>query len=244
MIVPVLIGYELRRLVLARSFWYGALVLMLFSLNVLGRLIVDGFHGAPPYSPLGYALFLSIVNPMLLALLLLWWGGAFSERERAARRVILSAPISPAGYHLLRAATLGLGFLLISALIVCASFGFYAWQFGFYSFHQFGSPLLVFWLPSAVLVLGLGSAVGRLHPRLPFFVLPLCLFTGMFNLGLPSWLDLCSNNFLLEYPRMLMRKLGTGEMVYYLPGEFVASRLLFVLLGLALLAWAATRRGE
>ena len=39
-----------------------------------------------------------------------------------------------------------------------------------------------------------------------------------------------------------MRAFGTGEMVYYLPGSFIASRVGLVLAGIALLLWAARRR--
>jgi hypothetical protein len=100
----------------------------------------------------------------------------------------------------------------------------------------------VFLFPSAIFVLGLSLAAGQLHPRLPYGLVPVVFCAGVLNMGLPLWLDLCGNSFLFSYPKILMRTLGTGEMIYYLPTNFIASRVGLSLAGAALLAWAATRR--
>jgi hypothetical protein len=65
---------------------------------------------------------------------------------------------------------------------------------------------------------------------------------GVLNLNLPQWLDLSGNGYLFSYPKVLMRPAGTGEMVYYLTTNFIATRVVLALAGVALLFWATRRR--
>lgn len=236
------IAWELRRILLTRTYLYSLLLIILFSQNALGRLIINGTYGSAPYSPVSYAQFLVLLNPLLLSVLMLWCAAVFSERERAVRRIVLAAPITGAGYLGVKTTAIAAAFLVTLGLMVAGSFVFYGRQFGFFAFHRFANPLALFSLPSAIFVLGLSLAAGSLHPRLVHGLIPLVFFTGVMNLRLPLWLDISGNNFVFDYPKILMRALGTGEMVYYLPGSFIASRVGLVLVGVTLLIWAARRR--
>jgi len=236
------IGWELRRILLTRTYLYSLLLILLFSQNALGRLIMDGMFGTAPYSRVSYMGYVVLLTAPLLVVLMLWCAGVFSEKERAVRRIVLSTPVTNAGYVAIKIAALATAFALTAGLMVAGSFLFYARQFGFYSFHEFLHPLAVFLLPPAVFVLGLSFAAGQLHPRLVYGLIPLVFCMGVVYLGLPYWLDLCANNFLTIYPKILMRTLGTGEMTYYLPAGFLISRVGLVVTGIALLGWAATRR--
>jgi hypothetical protein len=236
------LGWELRRILLTRTYLYSLLLVMLFSQNILGRLIIDGTYGAAPYSQVSYAQFLVLMNTPLLAVLMLWCAVVFSEKERAVRRIVLSTPLTNAGYLGLKTAAIAVAFVLTAASVVAGSFVFYGRQFGFYAFQEFLNPLAVFLLPSALFILGLSLAAGQLHPRLPYGLLPVIFFAGVLNLNLPQWLDLSGNGYLFSYPKILMRTLGTGEMVYYLTPNFIATRVVLALAGVALLVWAARQR--
>jgi hypothetical protein len=236
------IGWELRRILLTRTYLYSLWLILLLSQNTLGRLIIDGVYGTAPYSPLSYAQFLVLMTLPLLIVLMLWCGAVFSEKERAVRRIVLATPITNAGYLALKTTAIAAAFLLTAGLMVGGSFVFYGRQFGFFAFHEFLNPLAVFLFPPAVFILGLSLAAGQLHPRLVYGLVPLVFCLGVAYLGLPFWLDLCGNNLMTIYPKILMRTLGTGEMIYYLPSSFLISRVGLVLTGIALLGWAATRR--
>jgi hypothetical protein len=234
----IAIGWELRRILLTRTYLYSLLLILLISQNLLGRVIIDGIYGSAPYSLISYAMFLSILNPFLLTVLMLWCAAVFSERERAVRQIVLSTPITHAGYYGIKAAAIAAAFVLTAGLMVIGSFVFYGRQFGFFACYRFAGPLLAFLLPPAVFVLGLSLAAGRLHPRLVHGLIPLVFFSGVMYMRLSPWLDVAANNFMTDYPKILMRTLGTGEMVYYLPGSFVISRVGLVLAGAGLFLWA------
>jgi hypothetical protein len=236
------LGWELRRILLTRTYLYSLLLILLFSQNLLGRLIINGMYGTAPYSRISYAYFLVMMNAPLLAVLMLWCASVFSEKEQAVRRIVLSTPITNAGYLGLKTAAIGAAFLLTAGLMVAGSFVFYSRQFGFHAFGEFLNPLAVFVLPAALFVLGLSLAAGQLHPRLPYALIPIVFFMGVMNLNLPQWLDLSGNGYLFLYPKILMRTLGTGEMTYYLTGSFLTTRAVLVVAGVALLIWAAQRR--
>jgi hypothetical protein len=236
------LGWELRRILLTRTYLYSLLLIMLLSQNLLGRIIINGCYGSAPYSRVSYAQFLAMMNAMLLTVLMLWCAGVFSEKERAVRRIVLSTPLTNAGYLGLKAAAIAAAFVLTAGLMVAGSFVFYVRQFGFYAFHEFLNPLGVFLFPSAIFILGLSLAAGQLHARLPYGLIPVIFFMGVLNLNLPQWLDLSGNGYLFSYPKILMRTLGTGEMVYYLTTNFLVTRAVLALAGVALLFWAARRR--
>ncbi len=237
------LGWELRRILLTRTYLYSLLLIMLLSQNFLGRLIIEGIYGAAPYSQISYAQFLVLMNAPLLTVLMLWCAGVFSEKERAIRRIVLSTPLTNAGYLGLKTAAIAAAFVLTAGLMVAGSFVFYSRQFGFHAFQDFLNPLAVFVLPSAIFILGLSLAAGQLHARLPYGLIPVVFFLGVVNLkSLPQWLDLSGNHYMLRYPSILMRTLGAGEMVYYLTGDFLVTRVVLALAGVALLFWAARRR--
>ena len=214
------IGWELRRILLTRTYLYSLLLILLLSQNALGRLIIDGTYGTAPYSRVSYAQYLVLLIAPLLIVLMLWCAGVFSEKERAVRRIVLSTPVTNAGYLAIKTAAIAAAFVLTAGLMVAGSFVFYGRQFGFYAFHEFLNPLAVFLLPPAVFILGLSLAAGQLHPRLVYGLIPLVFCMGVVYLGLPVLAgplrqqlpDRC-------YPKILMRTLGTGEMIYYLPAE-------------------------
>ncbi len=238
------LGWELRRLLLTRTYLYSLLLIILFSQNILGRLIINGTYGAAPYSRVSYAHFLTLMNAPLLTVLMLWCAGVFSEKERAVRRIVLSTPLTNAGYLGLKTAAIAAAFVLTAGLMVAGSFVFYGRQFGFYAFQEFLHPLAVFLFPSASFILGLSLAAGQLHARLPYGLIPAVFLMGVLNLNLPQWLDLSGNGYLFSYPKILMRTLGTGEMVYHVTTDFLVTRVVLALAGVGLLFWAAQRRGH
>jgi hypothetical protein len=235
-------GWELRRILLTRTYLYSLLLIMLLSQNFLGRLIINGTYGAAPYAQISYAQFLVLMNAPLLTVLMLWCAGVFSEKERAVRRIVLSTPLTNAGYLGLKAAAIAAAFVLTAGLMVAGSFLFYVRQFGFHAFQEYLNPLAVFLFPSAIFILGLSLAAGQLHARLPYGLIPVVFFLGVLNLRLPQWLDLSGNGYLFSYPKILMRALGTGEMTYHLTTDFLVTRIVLALAGVALLFWAARRR--
>lgn len=234
MISHSVIAYEIRRIVWTRKYLYLLIIVGIFSHNALARLLVDGFHGTAPFSRLSYADYLVALNPILLSILALLWVPVFSEREIAARRLLFSTPISQPVYYFIKSTAIMTAFLFLAALPILYSFSFFGWNFGFFEFGQFANPITAFAIPSALFVFGLSMAAGRISAKALYGLISLLFLSGVINLALPVWLDLCSNNFLMSYQKMIARTFGSLDMIYHLPKEFILSRALLAGLGLLL----------
>ena len=124
---------------------------------------------------------------------------------------------------------------------IAASFAYIGWQFRYFRFHEYLHPICVFLVPPLLLGFGLSMAAGRISGKLIYGILPVLFANGILNLDLPVWLDLCGNNFLTHLSKVVFRSLGTMEMRYFIPANFILSRLLFAMIGVGLLGLACRR---
>lgn len=233
--------YEIQRLVYNKKFFYLLLITGVYTYDVLTRLIIDGTHGTAPFSQWSYTSFITLINPWLLSLLVLLSISVFSPKEAAARRIVFSAPISEARYYLIKGMALGAAYLLAMTLAVGMSLVFYRCLFNFTLFGDFIRPILVFALPAAVFILGLSLALGKLNDKSLYLLLPLVFLSGLYNLGLPVWVDLNGNNLLQDYP-LLLRMQYKGALPYTLPAAFIYSRAAFASAGIILLILAGRKK--
>ena len=228
------IGHEFRRIVLSRKYFYLLLLLGLSSHKILASLMEQGAYGTAPFSRVSYMKFVIGVNPLLLAILALLCAAVFSEKELAARKILFSSPISPAGYFAIKGTAIAGAFLIAVALPILYSFALYAWQFRFFQYTEFIHPILVFLLPPAIFTFGLAMAMGKVSVKLVYVCVPVLFLSGVVTVGLPVWMDLCGTNFLLNYQKALFLAHRTNEMAYHLPTNFLLSRILLASVGVLL----------
>jgi hypothetical protein len=231
-------------MVLTRKYFYILLLLGISSHLTLTRLLAHGTLGTPPFSQLSYAGFLSSTSPLLLVALVLLCAAVFSEKENAVRKILFSAPITHAGYLNLKGAAIAAAFLLAAALPIVHSFAYFGWHFRFFRFDEFIHPILIFLLPSAVFIFGLSMATGEISVKLVYGLLPIVFLLGALNLDLPVWVDLCANNFLLDYQKTLFRSLGSMEVVYHVPMSFLLSRCVLAISGVILFIFACRKTSQ
>jgi len=228
--------YEVMRLAYNKKYFYMLLIESLFASYILMSFVSVGKDGTAPFSSWTYSEFLTYIGPLLSVILVLLCMSVFSEKEIAVRKIIFSAPLSESKYYLLKASAITAVLVFTASVPILLSFAYYAYYFNFYAYAEFLLPILLFLLPSQVLVLGLALVAGRINSRLLYLLLPV-LFMGFFKMGFPVWFDLFGNNFL---SRPLRWYLGVyeGPIPYILPGEFLYSRLILIFTGVGLLALA------
>lgn len=228
--------YEVMRLAYTKKYFYMLLIESLFAFYVLMSFVFEGKDGTAPFSSWTYSKFLSLIGPLLSIILVLLCMSVFSEKEIAVRKIIFSAPLSESKYYLLKASAITAVFVFTASVPILLSFAYYAYYFNFYAYAEFMLPILLFLLPSQVLVLGLALVAGRINSRLLYLLLPV-LFLESLAMKFPVWFDLFGINFLsLSLRRSL--EVFEGPIPYTLPGEFLYSRLVFIFAGVCLLALA------
>ena len=236
-----IIRYELKKIVQSRKYFYLVLLLAAYAYLLSSGTMTHGIYGTAPFSRLSYMHFLTDVSPMLLATLALLCATVYSEKELAVRKILFSAPISPVNYYAVKTSAISIAFLSIVTSMIIYSFVFYGWQYRYFQFGAFVEPILVFLVPPVIFVFGLSMAAGRLSAKLVYGLVPVILFSGLFCFSLPVWVDLCGNNFITNYFRMLVLNRGSGEIVYYLPTDLYLSRWLLVVAGVVLFAVSCRR---
>lgn len=239
----ILLRYEIRRLILNKKYFYLLLVTAVWTYDILMRLIINGTDGTAPFSQWSYTSFISILNPLLLSILVLLCISLFSEKEIAVRRIIFSTPISEAKYYALKATAILCVMFVTSAVPIVMSLIYYAYLFRFYGYLDFLMPVTLFLLPGFIFVLGLSMVLGKQSVKFLYILLPTVFFSGMFNLGLSPYLDVCGNNLLVEYLVRLTLEQKGGMLPYILPQAFIYSRVVFVILGTILFLVACKKSG-
>ncbi|WP_440947709.1 hypothetical protein ACSAZL_05505 [Methanosarcina sp. T3] len=232
--------YEVLRLAYNKKYFYMVLIESLFASYILTSFVSGGTDGTAPFSKWTYSEFLSLIGPLLSVILVLLCMSVFSEKEVAVRNIIFSTPLSEPEYYLLKALAITVVFVFAAFFPLLLSFVYYVRYFNFYDYAEFMLPLLLFLLPSQIFVLGLSLAVGRIHSRLLYPLLPLVLFLGFFNPRLPSWFDLFGNNF-LSWPLRWHLGVQEGPIPYILPDDFLYSRLIFTFMGVFMFAFACRK---
>jgi hypothetical protein len=235
------VRYELLRIAFSRKYFYFLLLLAYVTYQGVTGVLTHGANGTPPFSRLSYANFLTGITPYLVVLLVLLCAGVFSKSEIAARRIIFSTPITSAEYFGIKGTAIVSAFLIAAAVPIVASLVFIGWQFRCTRFHEYIHPILVFFAPSAVLTFGLAMAAGRISVKLVYALLPVLFMIGVINVDLPVWFDLCGNNFLLYFTKIVFRSLGSVEIKYFVPTDFIMSRFAYVVLGVALSFFACRK---
>ncbi|KAF5425524.1 MAG: hypothetical protein C5S44_00225 [Candidatus Methanocomedens sp.] len=228
--------YEVMRLAYNKKYFYMLLIESLFASYILMSFVSGGKDGTAPFSKWTYSQFLTSIGPLLSIILVMLCISVFSEKEIAVRKIIFSAPLSESKYYLLKASAITAVLVFTASVPILLSFAYYAYYFNFYAYAEFLLPILLFLLPSQVLVLGLALVAGRINSGLLYLLLPV-VFLGSLAMKFPVWFDLFGINFL---SLSLRRSLGVfeGPIPYTLPGEFLYSRLIFIFVGVCLLALA------
>ncbi len=242
MINLVLLKYEMRRLIFTKKYFYMILLLTIWTVDMLMRLVINGFSDTAPFSQWSYTNFITLVSPILLIILILLCTSIFSEREKAIRNIIYSTPISEAKYYIMKGSAVALVFIITAVIPVIISFVYYAFLFEYTQYQYFIVPILLFIIPCSVFIFGFSIVLGKINGKLLYALIPLTFIMGCLgSRSLPVWLDLFGNNFLQGYGLFILT--SNSEVVpYIIPSNFIYSRLVFVVLGILLFIFSCKHK--
>lgn len=240
----VLLKYELYRLILTKKYFYMALLLTIWTIDILMRLVIDGFSSTAPFSEWSYTLFITLFAPILLVILILLCTSIFSEKEETVRNIIYSTPLSETKYYIMKGSAVALVFIITAAIPIIISFVYYAFLFEYTEYLNFILPILLFLIPSSIFIFGLSIALGKINVKLLYVLIPLTFVLGIINLRiLPVWLDVFGNDYLEECAIDFYN--SNMEIIpYNIPSDFIYSRLIFAALGILLFLFACKHNSD
>lgn len=238
-----LLKYEIRKLVFTKKYFYMILLLTIWTIDMLMRLVINGFCSTAPFSQWSYTDFITLFSPILLIILILLCTNIFSEREEAVKSIIYSTPVSEAKYYILKGSAVALVFIITAVIPVIISFVYYAFLFEYTQYQYFIVPILLFIIPCSVFIFGFSIFLGKINGKLLYALIPLIFIMGCLNLGsVPVWLDPFGNNFLEGYARVVIIISDSEVVPYVIPSNFIYSRLVFIALGILLFAFSCKNK--
>ena len=235
----ILLKYEIRRLIFTKKYFYMILLLTIWTMDVLMRLIINGFYYTAPFSQWSYSEFITLISPILLIILILLCTNIFSEKEISVKNIIYSTPISQEKYYIMKGGAVFIVFFLTTVLPIIISFVYYAFLFEYTEYKYFIFPIILFIIPTSIFIFGFSIFIGKINNKLLYGLIPITIIIGCLNLRpLPVWMDVFGNNFLQDYALQLVLSSNSDEVPFIIPNNFIYSRLIFTALGILLFVFA------
>lgn len=233
-----IIKYDIKMLFFTKKFFYMVLILSVYIYDILTRILMNGFAGTAPFSKWSLSELIIFISSMSSVLLILFCITVFNEKEMAVRKIIYSAPISQGKYYRLKVISILSVYIMAVLVPIIISFTYYYIVFGYTSYTEVLEPILIFFIPSILFILGFSMFVGKINVKLLYGLIPIVILSGHANLKLPSLLDIYGNNFLNEYGwRFVISSSEEAAVPYSIPASFIYSRFIFVFLGIIFLVY-------
>ncbi|MDE6620161.1 MAG: hypothetical protein K2K74_06680 [Lachnospiraceae bacterium] len=223
-----IIYYELRRMLLNKTFFGMLLVNGLFAWFTLSYDIIMGTAYTAPFSLWSYCVYLGRTLPLAMITVLLLLANYYYSRKQKQVEILTSAtPVSSFCQIMIRTLAAGICFLLIYLVVIVLALLFYVSFFRFHDFAAFVLPSVVLLLPCFVLFTSLGQLLGSIHRSLVYVLMLLAFalhsITGAF--------DFFGAGYFSTVPLTL--PIGTdGEPAFEISAAFLITRLLYVVLGI------------
>lgn len=221
--------YEMKRLLWNKFFLILTAITYLTSWYTLTGSIIRGVAYTAPFSPWSFGVYLAQVMPILLITLLFFLTFLYSAKEKRVKVLTTATKTNPVHYLLIRLAVMLIGYLLLCLIVLITALVFYLRMFHWSDFHALLLPALIILIPPMLFILGLGITAGRIHTSLIYAVMALLLLYPLLKLNYN--LDFIGGSFFGNYP-LTLDQLDPGLV---LPAGYIASRLIYALMGLLLL---------
>lgn len=219
--------YELKRLLLSKEYLLLLIATLFYSVSLLRSMVLFGTNYTAPFSQLTFSTYCASLTPFLSVLLLLLCARQFKASERGAEAIISAAPMPIKVFRLLRYAAIGCAYLIAVILSVAICLCFYLILFKYSSFGTLIWSAVLIFLPSSLLLFGIAMALGYKHVISVYIILAAVLVIGVFNIKLPSWMDIIGITTAIA---------PDDGQVSELSSIFTFSRAAFFMLGLGLTA--------
>ncbi len=228
-----LFAYELKRLLINKSFFTMLLIIAVYSFYILSTSTILGTAGTAPFSAWSYGAFLNGVLPLMVVILLFFVSFLYTKQEKQVQALTTATPFNPRLYRLLRLIAIAAGYTLLCAVITIISMIFYALVFRFTNFLNFIFPIIVTLVPTFLFIVGVSMLLGRKSVYLVYACM--VIFPLLIALPFPVAQDLFGYSFFSTYP-LALSIAENGEPLFTLPLAFVLYKMSYSVTGIGMIA--------
>lgn len=228
-----ILKYELKRIILSKMFVITFISALFFSVVDLYTQIIQGVSGTAPFSQWSYSKFLCDINTIILLALMLFCTGLFSKNEQSVREITSCTSLPQKKYIATKSLVLYIAYLIIVLSSIFVSLLFYKITFNFVNFGNFLLPILIILGPTFLFVLGTSMFLGSKSLTLLYAWIPIVLILSLVSLNYTPYIDLFAKGYVTSMPRNVPVDI-VGEPVFRLSFDFILSRVLITVIGIAL----------
>lgn len=225
---------ETKRVLFSRQYGYMLLISMFFMGYSL-YLGSDGLMGTAPFSKPAIGFLMSMDGPIWSCMAIMLCRGIYSDKERAARKIVFSAPITT--YQYLGAKMIGVlvGVGIIVGLAELMMLAVFQSIYGVFAAAAIWEAFWIMVFPGMLFSIGAALIVGRIRGNLLYVLFLAVLVLGVINFPIPLWLSLFGGELGNDVSYISMLRAYHGEALRQtLPIEFLTGRAGFLLIGAVL----------
>lgn len=227
--------YELRRLLLNKLSICILAVSLGYGWLVLTGTTIQGIAHTAPFSPWSFGDYMSRMLPVICLGEFFLLTFFTSRKEQQAAVIIRATPVDFRKYAAIRCGAVLLGTLGICLGVIGLAFGFYGCFFKWTDFGSLIFPALLVLFPAVIFCLGLGWALGKLHPMLVYGAMAVPFLLSW--MPLPWAGDFSMGRFFSEYPLTL----ETLDPAFFVSVPILCGRLAYLIFGILFFWWSQIR---
>lgn len=236
MLKRVVFRYEIKRILFSKEYLLLFTVTLVYAISLLRGLVLYGVNYTAPFSGLTYATYCSCLTPFLFILLLLLCARLFRSSERGAEAIIRATSMPFHIFRLIRYGAAMCAFLFAALLPVLACLIFYSTVFDYKEYGLLVSTGLLIIIPPAIFLFGIAIAIGCFEAAGIYILLAAIIIISIFQIQLPVFMDIIGGT--------AGQELYNENQALSLSSSFIAGRLTFSLIGLALIILFLYRSGK
>ncbi|MGI6664616.1 MAG: hypothetical protein ACOX3W_04285 [Christensenellaceae bacterium] len=227
-----LLQYEMKRIVVTKTYIFLSLLSIVLCLYVLNNIVVFGMYDTAPYSEWSFIYYLQWVLLFTAITLLPFTTKLYDKKETQVQIIMLATPTNVAKQKGIKVSAIFI--IALCNLLVCviAFFGYMLIKFKVLPSWSLLIYTALIGIPQLLLVLGLGVLVANINSKLPYILLAILIFVNVVAVSLPMEWDVLGNS-ILTIPQQQIPTVGV--IAFYIPGKYILSRIGVGILGCCLL---------
>lgn len=225
--------YELRRALLSKTTLFLMVLAAAYAAYLFKTQVLFGVAGTAPFSQWSFLQYLFQLLPLLATIILLFVSKLYAPAEKNTRKIIAATPFSPSLYFYIRLAVFVTLYLLAAGVTIGICFLFYGAVLGYTAFHTLAFCILLALLPQLFLILGLGLFLGQINHNLPLALIATLFIVSAVGIAPPYYADFMGYSIMSIPARAIPTN---GHIPFDVPAEYLGSRIVFCLIGIALIA--------
>ena len=236
-----IINYEIRRLIFNKAAICLFIINVLYAVIILNTETILGAGYTAPFSGWSLGGYWAMTLPAAMVTILFMLTRFFSSSAKSVDVLISASPVNQELYKTARLAAVSFGFVIIVLTLFLLAAVFTMVVFNELPLTELFLTMLLTAFPCYLVILGIGSLLGKIHSGLLYSIMIIIILVGFFPLN--NIYDFFGGGYFLNEPLKLPAG-ADGEPPFTLSLNFIFMRIIYFITGVAVLIFYIHERGN